>query len=154
MTARTIIGIVFSITAIVFGSIYMANSEFNFDLGAYFDYSLKSYFSLEFIWKITPLLICAILLYGGLLLIFKPSKSNLVLALFGFTVLEELFFSSLGIISIDFPYYLTSLFMCIALFALYIAYSSKVNLHRISFKDGLGSLVMGTLINLSSYFFN
>ncbi len=152
MTARKIIGIVFSIIAIIFGSIFIAYNEFKIDLGTYFDYSLKSYFSLEFIWKIMPLFICAILLYGGLLLIFKPSKSNMVLALFGFTVLEELIFSSLGIISIDFPNYLTALFMCIALLALYIAYSRKVNLQRISFKDGIGSLVIGTLINLSSYY--
>ncbi len=152
MAARKIIGIIFSIIAIVFGSIFIAKFEFSTDLGTYFDYSLKSYFSLEYFWNITPLIICAILLYGGLLLIFKPSKSNPVLALFGFTVLEEAIFSSLGIISMDFPNYLTVLFMCIALFTLYIAYSSKINLHRLSFKDGLGSLVMGTLINMSFYF--
>ncbi len=153
MTARSIIGIIFSVIAIVFGSIFVAKLEFSTDLGTYFDYSLKSYFSLEYFWNITPLIICAILLYGGLLLIFKPSKSNLVLALFGFTVLEEVIFSSLGIISIDFPNYITVLFMCIALFTLYIAYSRKVNLHRLSLKDGLGGLVMGTLFNMSSYYF-
>ena len=153
MPARKIIGTVFSLIAIVCSIIFIKGSDLSFNLREYFDFSLKSYFSLEYFRQITPLIVTLILLYGGVLLMIKPSKSNAVLALFGFTVLEEVVFSWLGIITINLPGLIIAIFLTCALFALWIAYSDKINLKRLSMKDGLSSLFLGTLINLFSYYF-
>lgn len=153
MAARKIIGIIFSIMAVLFSAIFIIQSNLSIDFREYFDFSLKSYFSLEYLRQITPLIISLILLYGGILLIIKPSKSNPVLALFGFTVLEEIVFNWIDIITIDFPVYVIAVFFCCALLALWIAYSNTINLKRLSFKEGVSSLILGTLLNLSSYYF-
>ncbi|MGK0316509.1 MAG: hypothetical protein ACI86M_002744 [Saprospiraceae bacterium] len=153
MAVRKIIGTIFSIIAILFSIIFIIQSNLSFDFKEYFDFSLKSYFSLDYLRQITPLVLCLILLYGGLLLIIKPSKSNPVLALFGFTVIEEIVFDWFDIITISFPAYVIVVFLCCALLALWIAYSSTINLKRLSFKEGVSSLILGTLINAFSYYF-
>ncbi len=153
MAARKIIGVIFSIIAILFCIIFIIQSNLSIDFKEYFDFSFKSYFSLEYLRQITPLILCLVLLYGGLLLIIKPSKSNPVLALFGFTIVEEVVFDWLGIFTIDFPVYVIVVFFCCALFALWIAYSNKINSKRLSFKEGVSSLILGTLINAFSYYF-
>lgn len=153
MPARKIIGSLFSIIAILFSAIFIMQTNLNIDLDAYFDFSFKSYFSLDYLRQITPLLINLILLYGGILLIFKPSISNPVLALFGFTVIEEVLFNWFGVISTNYPTYIIVIFFCCALLSVWIAYSNKINQKRLSFKEGVSSLFIGTLINLSSYYF-
>ena len=152
MATRKIIGIVFSVIAILFSIMFLIQSDLNINLKEYFDYSFKSYFSLSYFNQILPLILCFILLYGGVLLIIKPIKSNPVLALFGFTVLEEIVFSWFGLISIDFPIYIVVLFFSIALLALWIAYSDTINQKHLSLKEGVSSLIMGTLINALSYY--
>ena len=152
MATRKIIGIVFSVIAILFSIIFLIQSDLNINLKEYFDYSFKSYFSLSYFNQILPLILCFILLYGGVLLIIKPIKSNPVLALFGFTVLEEIVFSWFGLISIDFPIYIVVIFFTSALLALWIAYSDTINQKHLSLKEGVSSLIMGTLINVLSYY--
>lgn len=153
MATRKIIGIVFSVIAILFSTIFLIQSDLNFNLKEYFDYSFKSYFSLSYFNQILPLIHCLILLYGGILLIIKPTKSNAVLALFGFTVLEEVVFSWFGLISINFPIYIIAIFFSIALLSLWIAYSDSINQKRLSFKEGISSLILGTIINAIIYNF-
>ena len=152
MATRKIIGIVFSVIAILFSITFLIQSDLNINLKEYFDYSFKSYFSLSYFNQILPLILCFILLYGGVLLIIKPIKSNPVLALFGFTVLEEIVFSWFGLISIDFPIYIVAIFFSSALLALWIAYSNTINQKHLSLKEGVSSLIMGTLINALSYY--
>ena len=152
MATRKIIGIVFSVIAILFSIIFLIQSDLNINIKEYFDYSFKSYFSLSYFNQILPLILCFILLYGGVLLIIKPIKSNPVLALFGFTVLEEIVFSWFGLISIDFPIYIVAIFFSSALLALWIAYSNTINQKHLSLKEGVSSLIMGTLINALSYY--
>ena len=152
MATRKIIGIVFSVIAILFSIIFLIQSDLNINLKKYFDYSFKSYFSLSYFNQILPLILCFILLYGGVLLIIKPIKSNPVLALFGFTVLEEIVFSWFGLISINFPIYIVVIFFSIALLALWIAYSETINEKHLSLKEGVSSLITGTLINALSYY--
>ncbi len=152
MATRKIIGIVFSVIAILFSTIFLIQSDLNINLKEYFDFSFKSYFSLSYFNQILPLIICFILLYGGILIIIKPTKSNPVLALFGFTVLEEIIFSWFGLISIDFPIYIFVIFFFSALLALWIAYSDTINQKRLSLKEGVSSLIIGTLINAFSYY--
>ncbi|WP_412985683.1 hypothetical protein [Pontimicrobium sp. IMCC45349] len=153
MATRKIIGIVFSVIAILFSTIFLIQSDLNFNLKEYFDYSFKSYFSLSYFNQILPLIHCLILLHGGILLIIKPTKSNPVLALFGFTVLEEVVFSWFGLISINFPIYIIAIFFSIALLSLWIAYSDSINQKRLSFKEGISSLILGTIINAIIYNF-
>ncbi len=153
MAVRKSIGITFSVIAALFSVIFIVQSNLRFDFNDYFDFSLKSYFSLDYLRQITPLVICLILLYGGILLLIKPSKSNPVLALFGFTVLEDVIFSWLGIITINFPTHVVAIFFCCALLALWVAFSNTINLKRLSFKEGVSSLIIGTLINAFSYYF-
>ncbi|MFT4848391.1 MAG: hypothetical protein ACI83B_000922 [Sediminicola sp.] len=143
MAARKIIGYTFSIIAVLFSLIVLINSDVNIDFKEYFYFSIKSYFSLEYLRKITPLIICSILLYGGIILILKPPKINPVLALFGFTVLEKIAFSWFDIIAIGFPVYVVAVFFCCALISLWIVYSDTINLKRLSLKEGVFSLILG-----------
>lgn len=152
MATRKIIGILFSVIAILFSIIFLIQSDLNINLKEYFDYSFKSYFSLSYFNQILPLILCFILLYGGVLLTIKPIKSNPVLALFGFTVLEEIVFSWFGLISINFPIYIVVIFFSTALLALWIAYSDTINQKHLSLKEGVSSLITGTLINALSYY--
>ncbi|MDC0007034.1 hypothetical protein OAE07_03595 [Winogradskyella sp.] len=152
MATRKIIGIVFSIIAVLFSIIFVIQSDLNIDLKEYFDFSFKSYFSLSYFNQILPLIICLILLYGGILLILKPTKSNPILAVFGFTVLEEIVFSWFGIISINFPTYIVAIFFSCALLALWIAYSDTINQKRLSLKEGISSLILGIIITAFSYY--
>ena len=152
MATRKIIGILFSVIAILFSIILLIQSDLNINLKEYFDYSFKSYFSLSYFNQILPLILCFILLYGGVLLTIKPIKSNPVLALFGFTVLEEIVFSWFGLISINFPIYIVVIFFSTALLALWIAYSDTINQKHLSLKEGVSSLITGTLINALSYY--
>ena len=152
MATRKIIGILFSVIAILFSIIFLIQSDLNINLKEYFDYSFKSYFSLSYFNQILPLILCFILLYGGVLLTIKPIKSNPVLALFGFTVLEEIVFSWFGLISINFPIYIVVIFFSSALLALWIAYSDTINQKHLSLKEGVSSLITGTLINALSYY--
>ncbi len=153
MATRKIIGIAFSFIGILFSIIFLIQSDLNTNLKEYFDYSFKSYFSLSYFNQISPLIICLILFYGGILLIIKPTKSNPILALYGFTVLEAIVFSWFGIISIDFPTYIVVIFFSSALLALWIAYSDNINQKHLSLKEGVFSLILGTIINAFSYYF-
>ena len=150
MAARKIIGIVFSVIAIQFSITFLVQSDLNINLKEYFDSTLKSYFSLSYFNQILPLILCLILLYGGVLLIIKPKKSNPILALFGFTVLEEFMLGWFGIISIDYPTYIVVIFFSCALLTLWIAYSDTINQKRLSLREGITSLIMGTIINAFS----
>lgn len=152
MATRKIIGIVYSIIGILFSIIFLIKTDLNTNLKEYFNFSFKSYFSLSYFNKVLPLIICLILFYGGLLLIIKPTKSNPILALFGFTVLEEIVFSWFGIITINFPSYIVAIFFSSALLALWIAYSDTINQKRLSLKEGASSLILGTLITAFSYY--
>ncbi|WP_298879134.1 hypothetical protein [uncultured Polaribacter sp.] len=152
MATRKIIGIVYSIIGILFSIIFLIKTDLNTNLKEYFNFSFKSYFSLSYFNKVLPLIICLILFYGGLLLIIKPTKSNPILALFGFTVLEEIVFSWFGIITINFPSYIVAIFFSSALLALWIAYSDTINQKRLSLKEGASSLILGTIITAFSYY--
>lgn len=150
---RKIIGFIFSIIAIIFSAIFITQSDLTFDLNEYFNFSLKSYFSLDYLRKITPLIINLILLYGGILLIFKPLKLNSILALYGITVLEEVLFNWFGVINTNYSTYIIVISLCCAVLSVWIAYSNTINKKRLSFKEGASSLFLATLINLSSYYF-
>lgn len=153
MVTRKIIGTGFSLIGMLLGIIFVKQSDLNFDLIEYFDFSFKSYFSLSYFSQILPIVNCVILLYGGILLIMKPTRSNPVLALFGFTIMEEIAFHWLGLISITFPTYIIIVFFCSAVIALWIAYSDKINQEKLSLKEGISGLLLGTVINAFSYSF-
>ena len=150
MAARKMIGIAFSSIGILFSIIFLFESGINTNLNEYFDFSFKSYFSLSYFNQILPLIICLILLYGGILLLVKPTKSNPILAAFGFAVLEEIVLSWFGIISINFPTYIVVIFFASALLALWIAYSDTINQKHLSLKEGVSSLILGTTITAFS----
>ena len=150
MAARKIIGIAFSSIGILFSIIFLFESGINTNLKEYFDFSFKSYFSLSYFNQILPLIICLILLYGGILLLVKPTKSNPILAVFGFAVLEEIVLSWFGITSINFPTYIVVIFFFSALLALWIAYSDTINQKHLSLKEGVSSLILGTTITAFS----
>jgi hypothetical protein len=152
MVTRKIIGIAFSFIGMLFSIIFLIQSGLNTNLKEYFDFSLKSYFSLSYFNQVLPLIICLILFYGGILLIIKPTKSNPILALFGFTVLEEFMFNCFGLISIDFPTYIIAIFFFTAILALWIAYSDSINQKHLSLKEGISSLILGTIITAFSYY--
>ena len=153
MTTRKIIGTIFSIIAVLFSTLAILKSNLKIDLKEYFDFSFKPYFSLSFFNEVMPLIICLILLYGSLLLIIKPTKSNPLLALFGVTVLEDIVLSWLDITTIIFPISVVAIFFCCAALALWIAYSDRINQKKLSLREGVSSLITGTLITSFSFYF-
>lgn len=145
MKKYKIVGIVFSIVAVVFSIVFILQLDFSIQL--------ESYLKLRYYTQFTPVLISAILLYGGVLLIKRKSKTNFILAVFGHEVLEEILFNWIGLAKSNLPIYAVVVFFGIALVALWIAYFNVFSLKALTFKEIVYSFILGGIISLLPIFF-
>lgn len=145
MKNNKIVGIVFSIVAIVFSIVFIQQIDFSIQL--------ESYFKVRYYTQFTPVLISAILLYGGVFLIKRKPKTNFILALFGHEVLEEILFNWIGLTTSNLPIYAMVVFFGIALVSLWIAYSNAFSLKALTFKEVVYSFILGAIISLLPVFF-
>ena len=143
MNKRKIIASVFIIIALILGAILFSEIVFPKDLEGYFK---TAYFS-----QFGPLAICVELLIAGLYLITGNPRTNFAMALFAFTVLMDLFFNVIGLITTLVPIYALVIFLCCAVFALWLAFSNAFSTGRISFAAAFGSFILGNAVEL---FFN
>ena len=143
MNKRKIIASVFIIIALILGAIFF--SEIIFPKG------LEGYFKTEYYGQFGPLAICVELFIAGLYLFIAHPKTNFIMALFAFTVFLDLFFNIIGLITTLVPIYALVIFLCCAVFALWLAFSNAFSSGRISFAGAFGSFILGNAVEL---FFN
>lgn len=143
MLKRKIIASAFIIIALVLGAIFF--SEISFPKG------LEGYFKTEYYGQFGPLAICVELLIAGFYLFTAHPKTNFTMALFAFTVLSDLFFNIIGLITTLLPIYALVIFLCCAVFALWLAFTNAFSLGRISLVGAIGSFILGNAVEL---FFN
>jgi len=143
MKTRKILASIFIILALILGVVFFLDIEFPI--------GLKAYFKKEYYNQFGPLAISIELLIAGIYLFIKDDKTNFALALFGFTVLLDSFFTLFGLFSSMIPIYAMVLFSCCAILALWLAFSDTFKLGRISFIGALISFILGNVIEL---FFN
>ncbi|WP_297704954.1 hypothetical protein [uncultured Eudoraea sp.] len=143
MKKRKIIASVLIIIALILGSIFF--SEIMFPVG------WEGYFKTEYYGQFGPLAICVELLIAGIYMFIAHPKTNFTMALFAFTVLSDLFFNIIGLITTLVPVYALVIFLCCAVLALWLAFSNAFSLGRISLAAAFGSFILGNAVEL---FFN
>lgn len=140
MEKRKIIGVGFSIIALVTMGIFITQTDFRIQL--------QSYFSLEYCMQFVPLIISLLLLFGGVFLFVNRPNANFALALFGYVALEEILFSWFGVTPTYLSTYSIVLIFCCAIVALWIAHSNSFNLKQLSYRELIISVVFGAVESL------
>jgi len=116
-----------------------------------FPKGFEAYFKREYYNQFGPLAISVELLIAGYYLLIGDKKTNFALALFGFTALLDPLFNQIGLFESIVPLYGTIVLSICALFCLWLAFSNRYNLKRISFFVALVSFILGCFVEL---FFN
>jgi len=143
MKKRKFLASAFIVIALVLGALFY--SEIVFPVG------IEGYFKTEYYSQFGPLAICVELLIAGIYLFTAHPKTNFTMALFAFTVILDLFFNTIGLITTLVPIYALVIFLCCAVFALWLAFSNAFSLGRISLVGAIGSFILGNAVEL---FFN
>jgi hypothetical protein len=126
-------------------------------LGLYFFLNLnfpivvRSYFQKAYYDQFAPLVMCVELSIAGGYLLIGHTKANFTLALFGFTVIMDLFFNLVGLFDSSIPVFGRLIFTFCALWALWLAFSNTFELDRMTVLKTAGSFALGTVVEL---FFN
>lgn len=108
------------------------------------------YFKPQYYLKFSLLIISAMLLNAAIILFRNGKGTNLALAIFGYTVIEEVLFDLIGVTAVNMPLFAyIMLFVCV-LPSLWIAHSNTFNTEKLSTKGLIISLVIGTLESLFS----
>lgn len=139
----TITGLLFVISAIVMGVIFLGRIDFNVQL--------QTYFNLDYVMQYTPLIISLMLLISGYMLARRKQSANFYLALFGADTLEEILFDWFGLINSSLGPNTKILLFTLALIALLIAYSNVFSLKPLSLKEIVMSVLFGALVGLLPY---
>lgn len=113
--------------------------------------NVEYYFDKENFNQIGPLAICVELLIAGIHLLRKHPKTNISLAVFGFTALLDPLFNTIGVFDTNVPLYGSVIFVLCAIPALWIAFTNTFGLGRISWPWAIASFSFGVIIEL---FFN
>ncbi len=149
MNGRKIISIVFLVVALVLGVLFFNKIQFPSSIEQYFD--IGQYFDKDYFNQYGPLAICVELLIAGIYLFRKHPKTNIALAIFGFTALLDPLFNALGVFDTNVPLYGSIVFVLCAIPALWIAFTNTFGSGRITFFWAFGSFLVGLMIEL---FFN
>jgi hypothetical protein len=113
--------------------------------------NVEYYFDKENFNQFGPLAICVELFIAGVHLFRKHPKTNIALAVFGFTALLDPLFNTFGVFETNVPLYGSVIFVLCAVPALWIAFTNTFGSGKISFFWAMGSFLLGLLIEL---FFN
>ena len=107
-----------------------------------------TYFKPEYYLKFSLLIISAMLLNAAFLL-FKDAKgANLALAIFGYTVVEEILFDLIGVTTVNMPWFAYIVLFVCAVPSLWIAHSNMFKTEELSLKGLIISLVIGAFESL------
>lgn len=145
MKNSRIIGIAFTLLAIAICYNVICRIEFSIQL--------ENNFSLEYWMQFTPLVIGLTMLVSGVFLIFEHPKTNFMLSLFGFDVLEEIIFDYIGYTTTNLVSLEVIVLLICALVALWMAFSNPFKLKPLSTKEVIIGLVFGALLSLFPYQF-
>ncbi len=144
MLVRKIIGTVFSAVALITLGIFIARTEFGFQLQAWLSFKYYLQFS--------PYVISVMLFYSGVYIIRKNLKSNFAMAIFGYTILEIIALDWMGIVTNNLGTYPTLMFIGCAVVALWVSHANSFHLKKLSLMEILISLFVGALESLLLYY--
>jgi hypothetical protein len=140
MKNSKIVGVIFSIVAILTVGIFVSNTEFSIQP--------QSYFSLAYCLKFVSVIISTLLLISGVALFTNRSNTNFLLTLFGYAALGETLFSWIGLAPSSLTTYSAILFFCCAIVALWIAHSNVFKFEKISYGKLIASIAFGAIESL------
>ena len=143
MVQRKLVATIFILIALSLGTVFYY--DINFPIG------YDGYFNKDYYGQFGPLAICVELFIAGYYVFKKHSKANFTLALFGFTVLLDIFFNLIGLFSSNIPLYANIIFVLCAITSLWMSFANVFDLGKISFWGALWSFILGNLVEL---FFN
>ncbi|PPK87852.1 hypothetical protein CLV84_0805 [Neolewinella xylanilytica] len=143
MLSRKVVATVFIVIALGLGGVFFAATTY--------PVGLSGYFQPEYYTQFGPLAICVELLLAGGYLYFGHRKANFTLALFGFTVVAEVFFNLIGLSPTTIPLYARLILLACSAVSLRLAFTNAYRLGRISALGAMGSFILGNLVEL---FFN
>jgi membrane-associated HD superfamily phosphohydrolase len=146
METRKIIGIVFLIVSLLTIGIFITQTEFSIQL--------QDWISYDYYMQFAPYVISIMLFYSGLYLIRKHPKSNLAMAIFGYTIFELLLLDLTGVSANNWSTVTIVLFGCCAVMALWIAHANSFSLKRLSLSEILLSIFLGAIESTVLYFLN
>ncbi len=110
--------------------------------------SFETYFKPEYYLKFANVVISVVLINGAVLLYKGHDRTNFVLAVFGYMIIEEVFFDIIGV-TVSYSSLLTSIVLLVfAIPALWIAHSNAFQTKPISKLALLGSVAIGTAESL------
>ncbi len=143
MFSRKVIATIFIAIALGLGGVFFAAITYPVGLADYFQPAYYTQFG--------PLAICVELLLAGGYLFGGHRKANFTLALFGFTVLAEVFFNLIGLFPPTIPLYARLILLACSAVSLRLAFTNAYRLGRISALGAVGSFILG---NIVEFFFN
>lgn len=108
-------------------------------------------FSLNYYMQFAPLIISVLLIISGVYLLFKHSKTNLALAIFGYTALQTILLDWLGIVSSDMNLLASILFLIPAVFSLWISHRNVFQLEKLSYTGVFISILVGAFDTILLY---
>lgn len=108
----------------------------------------ETYFKPEYYLKFSLLIISAMLLNAAILLFRSAKGANLALAIFGYTVVEEILFDLIGVTAVNMPLFAYIVFFVCAVPCLWIAHSNWYKTEKLSIKGLMISLGIGALESL------
>lgn len=106
------------------------------------------WFTQEYYSQFLPIAISVMLLLCGVFMVFKHSKANFNLAVFGHTASEEALFSWIGLTDGSLPAWAMWIFFLLSLVTLWIAYSNVLQQKRLSVLEALFGICLGAILIL------
>ena len=107
-----------------------------------------TYFKPEYYLKFSLLIISAMLFNAAILLFRNAKGTNLALAIFGYTVVEEILFDLIGVTAVNMPLFAYIVLFICAVPCIWIAHSNLYKTEKLSIKELMIGLVIGAFESL------
>ncbi|MBU3009787.1 hypothetical protein KO506_00030 [Polaribacter vadi] len=143
MNKRKIVSILLLITGLILSVTFILKIEF--------PQSFEPYFKREYYNKFGALAISLELIFASYYLLTEHKKTNLALAIFGFTALLDPIFNIIGLFKSIVPIYGTIILTICAIVSLYLAFANTFKLKPLSYLATILSIVLSVIIE---FFFN
>ena len=143
MKKRKIISLLLLIVGVSLSVVFILMIEF--------PQGFEAYFKREYYNQFGPLAISVELLIASYCLFIGHKKTNLTLALFGFTALLDPLFNQLGLFNSIVPLYGTIILSICAMLCLWLSFVNTFKLKRLSHLAAILSVILGVFVEL---FFN
>lgn len=109
---------------------------------------LSEYFKPEYYTKFSMLIISVMLINAAILLFRNRKGVNLALAIFGYTVVQEILFDAFNVTTLNMPIFASIVLFICAASSVWIAHTNTFNTEKLSKKGLMISLAIGAIETL------